>query len=288
MKAAESDYWVCAVTKDGAATLREALDSIFTQDFPPAFVVVVDDGSTDGTQELLRELSSKHSNLFAVRNNSTRRDIRRVPALLNLGISFAEGLSGKLGSPRYMMVSGDDNRLTKSYASSIIRRMDDSPKVAVASGAWIASSGRSNQMPHGAGRVVRMDFMRRVGGRYPVAYGWEAWLLYKALQAGLTVKNYRDVRYDHLRPYNPGNLAGWGRAMYSLGFPSYFVFLRVGINLVWSRRGTQSVKGGITMAAGYLSSKTNPSRIRRLLIDDEGVKAFVRRYAARRLARPLW
>lgn len=288
MKPAEPDYWVCVVTKDGADTLGETLDSILAQGLRPAFVIVIDDGSSDGTQDLLKKKSTEHRNLFVVRNPSSKRDIRRVPALLNLGFSFAEGLQDRLSSPRYMMVSGDDNRLTKGYASSILERMESDPKVVVASGSWVGSAGRSNQMPHGAGRFVRMEFMKGLGGRYPIAYGWEAWLLYKALEAGLSVRNYGDVRYDHLRPYNPGNLAGWGRAMYSLGFPSYFVLLRLGINLIWSRRGTQSVKGGITMAAGYLSSKANPAPIQQLMIHDEGVRAFVRRYASRRLARPLW
>ncbi len=132
-----------------------------------------------------------------------------------------------------------------------------------------------------------MDFMERIGGRYPIAYGWETWLLYKALELGYTVKNYDDLRYKHLRPYSPGNLFGWGRAMYSLGFPSYFVLGRFLLNFLWSRRGTQSAKSSVTMAAGYLSAKLNPDGVRGMLIEDEELKTFVRRFSATRLTRVL-
>ena len=136
-------------------------------------------------------------------------------------------------------------------------------------------------------RFVRIGFMEQIGGRYPVAYGWETWLLYKAMQLNRKVKLYHDLRYEHLRPFRPGNLFGWGRAMYSLGFPTYFVSLRFLINLVWSSRGTQSMKASATMLVGYLQAKINPSALNGMLIEDEGLKTFVRRYSAKRLTRLL-
>ncbi len=136
--------------------------------------------------------------------------------------------------------------------------------------------------------MVKTEFMESIGGAYPVAYGWEAWLLYKAMQKRLTVKNFGGIRYKHLRPYNPRNLFGWGRGMYSLGFPSVFVFLRFGLNFVWAGRGTQSRKSSVSMMAGYLSAKFNPSALRPNLIEDEGLKTFVKRRSAARLTRLPW
>jgi hypothetical protein len=275
------------VTRDGAGTIGETLDSITSQRLPPEFVVVVDDGSTDTTPEILRAKQAGFQELHVVRTGSKTRDIRRLPLLLNLGISKArEEGGGRL--PSYMMVSGDDNRLGPDHASTIIGRMEADPRLAVASGSWREERGLAGQMPHGGGRIVRTEFMESVGGRYPVAYGWETWILYKALQRGLNVAKFADVRYDHLRGFRPSNLLGWGRAMYSLGFPTVFVVLRFGANFLWASRGTQSRKASVTMLAGYLSAKLNPAALRPNLISDDGLKAFVRRFTMARLTRAPW
>ena len=118
-----------------------------------------------------------------------------------------------------------------------------------------------------------------------MAYGWETWLLYKALELGYSVKNYHDIRYRHLRPYNPKNLFGWGRAMYSLGFPSYFVVLRFLINFADSTRGTQSRKASVTMLVGFLQAKLNMDSVRGMLIEDDALKRFVKRFLTVRLVR---
>ena len=280
-KQSRPGYWCCIITRDGAETIGETLDSIASQTLPPDFIVVVNDGSKDNTSKILEEKSKAFKNLHVITTASKTRDIRRVPFLLNLGLELADSI----GKTKYMMVSGDDNWLTPDYASSLIQRMEGT-RVVVASGSWLASGG--NQMPHGGGRFVRMDFMSSLGGRYPVAYGWETWLPYKALETGYAVKNFGDLRYEHLRPYNPKNLFGWGRAMYSLGFPSYFVFLRFLINFLWASRGTQSRKASVTMIAGYLSAKANSASLSGMLINDTKLKTFVRRYSTTRLTRLLF
>jgi glycosyltransferase involved in cell wall biosynthesis len=279
----ESDYWCCIVTRDGADTIGATIDSIVKQTARPKFVVVVNDGSTDNTEEIVKEKSRNSQSIYVVSTTSKTRDIRRVPKLLNTGIEYSK----KLPTVQYMMVSGDDNELAPNYSETIMERMEDDKKVVVASGDWLSSRGRSNQMPHGGGRFVKTSFMHQIGGKYPVAYGWETWLLYKAMEKGYRVKLYPDLRYEHLRPFHPGNLFGWGRAMYSLGFPTYFVFMRFVVNLLWSSRGTQSMKASVTMIVGYLSAKLNPGPLKGMLIEDEGLKTFVRRFSATRLTRLL-
>jgi len=276
-------WWCCIITRDGAETLGTTLDSIIRQSIPPEFIVVVDDNSKDRTAKIIEEKKKSFPGIFTIRTRYETRDIRRVPMLLNLGLDFFASRNFSAKMPNYMMVSGDDNDLSTEYVSRILSKMEQEKKqVVVASGSWPGSSGR---MPHGAGRLVCMDFMKKVGGRYPVAYGWETWLLYKALELGYDVKNYHEVRYTHLRPYNANNLFGWGRAMYSLGFPSYFVFLRFLINFAYASRGTQSRKASVTMLVGFIQAKLNRGAVKDMLIEDDDLKSFVRRFATRRLVR---
>lgn len=277
-----SEYWCCIVTRDGADTIGTTLDSIIKQSIPPKFIVVVNDGSSDNTEDIVNQKSESFQSISIINTYSKTRDIRRVPRLLNKGLEYSK----KFPKTSYMMVSGDDNELDTDYAEKMMERMDEE-NVAVSSGDWLSLRGRSNQMPHGGGRFVKTDYMERIGGRYPVAYGWETWLLYKALELGYRVKLYNDLRYKHLRPFRPSNLFNWGRAMYSLGFPTYFVFMRFFINFLWSSRGTQSMRASLTMIVGYLSAKLNQKALNGMLIDDEQLKTFVRRFSATRLTRLL-
>ena len=274
------DYWVCIVTRDGGETIGATIDSITRQSTPPRFIVVVNDGSSDNTDVIVDSKSKSFKSIYMLNTYSKTRDIRRVPRLLNKGLEFSK----KFPKVEYMMVSGDDNELDRTYAESIMERMNQDKSIAVASGGWISSGGRSNQMPHGAGRFIRTSFMEEIGNKYPVTYGWEPWVLYRALESGRKVKLFSDLRYNHLRAYNPTNLFGWGRAMYSLGFPFYFVLLRFLINFFWPGRGTQTRKSSITMLVGYFSIRLNKDSARSMIIDDERLKMFVRRYSTTRLS----
>jgi glycosyltransferase involved in cell wall biosynthesis len=285
----DSDYWCCVITRDGAETIGSTIDSIIDQAIPPKFIIVINDGSTDRTVEVIQEKTRSFPNIHVLNTGSHVRDIRKVPRLLNLGIDFTKRNENILPHTRYMMISGDDNELNPAYAEKIMQKMDEDEKVVVASGDFISSRGRTtDQMPHGAGRFVKVLFMEKIGGKYPVAYGWEPWILYKALELGYKVKIYPDLRYNHLRPYNPRNLFGWGRAMYSLGFPFYFVYLRFLVNFLWSARGTQSRKSAITMLVGYLSARLDPSTVKGMLIEDGRLKIFVMRFSASRLKKMMF
>lgn len=66
--------------------LEEALHSIFAQDYPNIEVIIVDDGSTDGSLALLRQLQQTHDfQLYSQANQG-------VSAALNHGLRHAKGV----------------------------------------------------------------------------------------------------------------------------------------------------------------------------------------------------
>ncbi len=71
-----------------AQYLARCLDCIFAQDYPPELieVLVIDDGSTDGSREIVSEYRHRHPNLRLL-NNPTGR----VATALNLGVQVASG-----------------------------------------------------------------------------------------------------------------------------------------------------------------------------------------------------
>jgi glycosyltransferase involved in cell wall biosynthesis len=123
-----SEYWCCIVSRDGADTIGTTIDSIAKQTVPPKFMVVVNDGSTDNTENTVKERSKTFQSIYVVNTNSHTRDIRRVPKLLNIGIEYSKKLPGT----EYMMVSGDDNELAPEYAAKIMERMNGDRKIVAA------------------------------------------------------------------------------------------------------------------------------------------------------------
>ena len=102
-------------THDRAAVLGRAIESVLAQTLPPREIIVVDDGSTDGTEALLRSAFPQVRCL--------RQENRGVSVARNAGIAAATGewlafldsddewLPGKLAAQREALESNPDCRL---------------------------------------------------------------------------------------------------------------------------------------------------------------------------------
>jgi len=73
-----------------AHTLRRAVESVLTQDYRPLELLVVDDGSTDGTPELLDRMEGE-ANGWDLSFIRVRQENRGVSAARNTGIRRARG-----------------------------------------------------------------------------------------------------------------------------------------------------------------------------------------------------
>lgn len=98
---------VAVVIYNQATLLGECLNSILEQDYPNIEIVVADDGSTDGTPDLLERFERKHPGKFVIRKSERNRG---VTANHNLALGACSGdyicwiggddlmLPGKLGA----------------------------------------------------------------------------------------------------------------------------------------------------------------------------------------------
>ena len=99
--------FVCMATYNGAKFLREQLDSILTQLDGNAKVIVADDGSTDGTLEILRE--------YAARDAKGAARVQLIPAtglplgpIYNLERSLQEAYKQSNGDDLIFLADQDD------------------------------------------------------------------------------------------------------------------------------------------------------------------------------------
>jgi glycosyltransferase involved in cell wall biosynthesis len=276
-------YVAIVLTRNGASTIGETLKSLLTQTRQPAHICVVNDGSSDRTGEILHGFRQQTPGRLTIVDLPDRGyDIRRVPANLNAAYAQIEAQEERFD---YSLITGDDCVFPNGYCETLLNEMEMNRRLVIASG---SSGGHASPdaagFPEGAGRFVREDFWNRLGHRYPVAYGWEAWLVFKALQLGYHVECLQGLKYVHTRPR--GSTHGfrfWGKAMRALGYHPLMALGRIAKNILY--HGTPvPFSGSIMMLAAYLfpgRSESDPYQR-----DYEAdLRHFVLRYQAMRIVR---
>lgn len=102
--------------------LAQALDSIFQQTFRNFELIVVNDGSTDNTVDILRAYSSRYS--FQV----IHQDNRGLPVALNTGFARSRG--------KYWTWTSSDNILRPSMLEILHAELNRDPSVGVVYADW--------------------------------------------------------------------------------------------------------------------------------------------------------
>ena len=104
-------------TYNGAAYLGESITSIVRQSFSSWELIIVDDGSTDSTPEIIQEFVTLDSRIRQV----THSENRNLPTALNTGFSEAKG--------EYFTWSSDDNVYNQNAFQRLIAVLDHSNEI---------------------------------------------------------------------------------------------------------------------------------------------------------------
>lgn len=97
--------------------LRRCVESVFAHTRPPFELIIVDNGSTDGSRRYLSELVRQHRNVKVVLNE---RNIG-APAGRNCGLAVAEG--------DFIAFLDSDTVVTKNWLDSLLRWMEIDPTI---------------------------------------------------------------------------------------------------------------------------------------------------------------
>ena len=205
-------YYVFMPVRDCIHSIGDVLSSLLAQTLPPEYVIVVDDGSTDGTQDVLSEFEES---IRIIRTGNKTRDYSRLAGLWNMCIS--PGCD-------YHVVCAGDTVLDADYAERIVAEMDADQTIAVASGNCYP---RPATDPHGGGRFVRQSFFYRFYERYPEIIGYESEILFRARLEGYAAKVFNDVRFTHTDPLGGShNFSEFGPSMRALGYHPLYALAR--------------------------------------------------------------
>jgi len=267
--------------------MRRTLDSVVGQTVPPALWVIVDDGSTDATPEILRAYSERHDWIRVVpRPDRGRRAVG--PGVIE---AFYDGLDTvDLSRFDYLCKLDLDLDLPKTYFHDLIGRMEADPRLGTCSGQpfFTTATGRRVSEKCGAEMSVGMTkFYRRacfeqIGG-FVREVMWDAIDCHTARKLGWIACSYPDpgLAFEHLRPMGSsekGVLTGrkrHGYGQYYMGSdPVYFV-----ATAVFRMAHPPYVVGGLAMLGGYLGAWLRGAPRH----DDPALRDFIRRYQRRAL-----
>lgn len=262
-------YYVFLLVRDGENTIDDTLRSLVWQTVKPTKIIVVNDGSTDGTEKIVTAYTKNYPNIIEIINTySKKRDYKRLPYLWNLSIEHAKRC-GYDSECEYHMISGGDMKYSPSYAETILAFMDQNKGFVVCSGDFTRNKSTA---PHGGGRFVRNSFFRKYYRKYPTIVGYESEIIERALTNGYKVRVLHKAKYDHLDELGHShNFREFGMSMKALGYHPLYVLGRVIANTFNSDIG---FKGSWNMLMNYMSYR--PSRLDSYysVFDDELIHAI--------------
>jgi glycosyltransferase involved in cell wall biosynthesis len=233
---------VCGVVvkvRDEEEEIEGSLLSLLNQTVR-CFIVVVNDGSIDRTGEIASHYANVLVNLK--RHEESWVGKPELARVVNAGLAVLEK-----EALDFVMFSDGDVTYPSNYVEEITRRMKGN-NVVLASGED-ANEVSGSLSPRGCGRVVNAEWFRQVGFCYPENYGFEGYLVYKALSQGRKVAVFPNLRFKLLRETRLfGEKAYyWGKGMKAL---NYDIFYALGRAFLVSLRSPMT---GSALLRGYFS-----------------------------------
>jgi len=284
-----SDWVAVATARNSEDTISETTLSVLRQSRPPRHVIVVDDGSSDSTARILSDMQHHFPGLHVITNEVMGYDIRRIVHNWNKALRLADDLGGA----DYHFITADDCVFPVDYVGSLLERFQEDEKLAVASGTrGLKIRTTEENLPEGAGRLVRQSFFKSVGGRYPPKYGYESWVLYKALQHGYRVNKFTDLKYAHSRKFGSQHrFVEYGAMMRCLGYYPLYALARSVRNMLRGS-GEFPIGASARMLFDYLLSdfvyRGDPYYVGCEQYYDKEFRRFVSSLQKRRLMGAVW
>lgn len=274
-------YVLISPCRDEALYMRETLDSVIKQTVPPTLWIIVDDGSTDATPQILAEYAGKHDWIKVVRRSN--RGARAVgPGVID---AFYAGYNViDKGRYEYMCKLDLDLRLPPRYFEILLTRMMLDCRIATCSGkAYVEEGGRLVNERHGDDTSLGMTKLYRISrfhaiGGFVREVMWDGIDCHRCRMHGWIACSWDepDLRFVHLRPMGSSQQGIYvGRMRH--GYGQYFM----GTSLLFMTASAMSrltqkpyILGSLAMIWGWL----NAALQRRPRYNDPAFRRFLRKY----------
>lgn len=198
-------YVLISPCRNEARYLRQTLDCVAAQSIRPAKWVIVDDGSTDETPQILAAYARQHDwTEIVTRSDRGRRAVG--PGVIEAFYSGYEKINPD--DYDYLCKLDLDLRLPPRYFEILMQRMKANPRIATCSGkAYIDSGGRLVNEGHGdetslgMTKFYRSSCFKAIGG-FVREVMWDGIDCHRCRMKGWIACSWDEpeLRFVHLRP----------------------------------------------------------------------------------------
>jgi glycosyltransferase involved in cell wall biosynthesis len=240
--------------------IEGTIQSVVAQTVLPERWVIVDDGSTDRTAEIVRDFALRYPWIELVtRPQRADRSFAGKVFAFNAGLDRVKSLNfevlGNLDS---------DVSFEPDYLAFLLQKFETDPKLGVAGTPFVENgydSGKDSfegeNHVAGACQLFRYDCFQEVGGFVPNRAGGVDWIaVTTARMKGWKTRSFAEKRIQHHRPIGTAE-RNEVSAMYAHGQKDYYL----GGSPIWQifRSGYRMTKkpvilGGVVLLLGYSSA----------------------------------
>jgi glycosyltransferase involved in cell wall biosynthesis len=260
MNSNNQKYVIISPVRDEEEYLPQTLKSMINQTIRPTEYILVDDGSTDQTAEIIKKAARDHSWIHYVKRPD--RGARKVgPGVIE---AFYDGYT-RIETDNYDYIGKMDGDLSfgPKYFETLFEKFDQDPYLGGASGKLFLDlgDGQLKEERHADEMVIGgMQFYRRkcfdaIGG-FIRQVMWDGIAYHRCRMEGWRTQSFRDPElmiHDHrlmgssFKSIYHGRIR-WGWGQYFMGTHPVYI-MAIGLYRMWEK---PLVVGGILIFLGYL------------------------------------
>lgn len=253
------DYVLITPARNEAAFIEHPLRAVTAQQEPPKRWVVVSDGSTDATDDLVREYAQRYPFIQLLRREPERehRSFASKVYAIRAGMEAVADVDHA-----YLGILDADISFAPDYYAQVLNRFEQDPEVAIAGGVlfepengeWVQQFMHADWSVSGPIQMFRREAWEQIGGYLPLQYASEDGTAETMVRMhGWRVQAYEDLRVHHHRPTGTEKTHIFtakfrqGKMDYYSGNHVLFQLSRAGLRL----RHRPWIIGGALMFLGY-------------------------------------
>jgi glycosyltransferase involved in cell wall biosynthesis len=241
LSASNRSYVLMTAAHNEQAFIERTITSVLAQTVLPKRWVIVSDGSTDKTDEIVESYAKQHNLIsFLKLTRLAGRNFGSKGMALQQGCKLLEGICFE-----FIGNVDADIALEPNYFVGLLENFARDPQLGIAAGFVYEeqdgefrnrAANRTDSIPHAA-QLVRRDCYQAVGGYSVFKYGGEDWYAQQcAKMKGWHARSFPDLRIFHHRHTGAGsNLLHHhfraGQSDYAIGSDPIFEFLKCAVRV---------------------------------------------------------